>query len=140
MNILSIRTDPFRYVALQYLVIAFSRLRVREEALRCLDDLLSYLAAEPEAAVPEGGTCGELALDYLHDLQVVGRHAEYDFRWLQGDHQFAAPARTLPGQAGTGGTAPPADERTGSNPLIAAAPGAAACNSNRRRASPGAAA
>ena len=88
MNTLSIRTDPFRYVALQYLVIAFSRLRVREEALRCLDDLLSYLAAEPEAAVPEGGTCGELALDYLHDLQVAGRHAEYDFRWLQGDHQL----------------------------------------------------
>ena len=88
MNTLSIRTDPFRYVALQYLVIAFSRLRVREEALRCLDDLLSYLAAEPEAAVPEGGTCGELALDYLHDLQVVGRHAEYDFRWLQVDHQL----------------------------------------------------
>ena len=88
MNTLSIRTDPFRYVALQYLVIAFSQLRVREEALRCLDDLLSYLAAEPEAAVPEGGTCGELALDYLHDLQVVGRHDEYDFRWLQGDHQL----------------------------------------------------
>ena len=52
MNTLSFRTDHFRYVALQYLVNAFSRLQVREEALRCLDDLLSYLAREPEAASP----------------------------------------------------------------------------------------
>ena len=63
-------------------------IEVREEALRCLDDLLSYLAAEPEAALPEGGTCGQLALAYLHDLQVAGRHAEYDFRWLHGDRQL----------------------------------------------------
>ena len=88
MNTLSFRTDPFRYVALQYLVIAFSRLRVREEALRCLDDLLAYLAAEPEAALPEGGTCGQVALVYLHDLQTDGRHAEHDFRWLRGDRQL----------------------------------------------------
>ena len=88
MSTLSVGTDPFRCVALQYLVIAFSRLRVREEALRCLEDLLSYLAAEPEAALPEGGTCGQLALAYLHDLQVAGRHAEYDFRWLHGDRQL----------------------------------------------------
>ena len=88
MNTLSIRTDPFRYMALQYLVIAFSRLRVRGEALGSLDDLLSYLAAEPEAALPEGGTCGQLALAYLHDLQAAGRHAEYDFRWLRGDRQL----------------------------------------------------
>ena len=88
MNTLPVGTDPFRCVALQYLVIAFSRLRVREEALRCLDDLLSYLSADPEAALPEGGTCGELALDYLHNLQIAGRHAEYDFRWLHGDRQL----------------------------------------------------
>ena len=88
MNTLSIRTDPFRYMALQYLLIAFSRLRVRGEALGSLDDLLSYLAAEPEAALPEGGTCGQLALAYLHDLQAAGRHAEYDFRWLRGDRQL----------------------------------------------------
>ena len=88
MKTLSIRTDPFRYVALQYLVIAFSRLRVREEALGCLDDLLSYLAAEPEATLPEGGTCGQLALAYLHDLQAVGRHSDSDFRWLRGDRQL----------------------------------------------------
>ena len=88
MNTISFRTDHFRYVALQYLVIAFSRLQVREEALRCLDDLLSYLAAEPESASPEGGTCGQLALAFLHDLQTDGRHAEYDFRWLRGDRQL----------------------------------------------------
>ena len=88
MKTLSIRTDPFRYVALQYLVIAFSRLRVRDEALGCLDDLLSYLAAEPEAALPEGGTCGQLALAYLHDLQAAGRYADYDFRWLHGDRRL----------------------------------------------------
>ena len=46
------------------------------------------LAAEPEAALPEGGTCGQLALAYLHDLQAAGRHAEYDFRWLHGDRQL----------------------------------------------------
>ena len=88
MNTLSIRTDPFRYMSLQYLLIAFSRLRVRGEALGSLDDLLSYPAAEPEAALPEGGTCGQLALAYLHDLQAAGRHAEYDFRWLRGDRQL----------------------------------------------------
>ena len=126
MNTLSIRTDPFRYVALQYLVIAFSRLRVREEALRCLDDLLSYLAAEPEAAVPEGGTCGELALDYLHDLQVVGRHHEYDFRWLQGDLQLQRLLEHY--RVKLEPTAPPHLPMSVPvpTPLIAAAPGAAA--------------
>ena len=105
MNTLSIRTDPFRYMALQYLVIAFSRLRVRGEALGSLDDLLSYLAAEPEAALPEGGTCGQLALAYLHDLQAAGRHAEYDFRWLHGDRQLQQHAGALPGHAGTASSA-----------------------------------
>ncbi len=88
MSTTSIRTDPIRYLALQYLVLAFSQLRIRDEALRCLDDLLAYLAAEPEADAPTGGTCGELAMAYLHDLQVAGRHEEHDFRWLQGDRQL----------------------------------------------------
>ena len=88
MSTLTFLTDPTRHLALQYLVLAFSQLRIREEALQCLDDLLAYLAAEPAAPMPDGCTRGQLALAYLHDLKELGICRECDFRWLREDAQF----------------------------------------------------
>ena len=80
--------DSTRHLALQYLVLAFSQLRIRDEALRYLEDLLSFLAAAPAARLPEGCTRGELGAAYLDDLSRNGRCREFDFQWLRDDHAF----------------------------------------------------
>ena len=53
--------DLTRHLTLQYLVLAFSQLRIRVETLHYLDDLLTFLSAAPAAPLPEGCTRGELA-------------------------------------------------------------------------------
>ena len=80
--------DSARHLALQYLVLAFSQLRVRDEALRYLEDLLAYLVADPEAPLPEGWTRGELGAAYIDNLRRYGRCQEFDFRWLRDDPVF----------------------------------------------------
>ena len=80
--------DLTRHLTLQYLVLAFSQLHVRHEALHYLDDLLTYLATAPEAPLPDGCTRGELASAYLDDLRRDGRCRDCDFRWLRDDPVF----------------------------------------------------
>ena len=80
--------SPTRLLTLQYLLLAFSQLRVRNEALRYLDDLLAFLCGAPQEPLPEGCTRGELAAVYLDDLSRDGRCREYDFRWLRSDPAF----------------------------------------------------
>ena len=102
-NTLPRAEDSTKHLALQYLVLAFSRLRIRDEALRYLEDLFGFLAADPAARLPEGWTRGELGAAYLDDLSRNGRCREFDFQWLRDDPafqdtlqrhrgQFAAPA------------------------------------------------
>ena len=108
-NTLPRAEDSTRHLALQYLVLAFSRLRIRDEALRYLKDLLGFLAADPAARLPEGRTRGELGAAYLDDLSRNGC-PEFDFQWLRDDPvfqdtlqrhrgQFAAP-HAIPSPAG----------------------------------------
>ena len=108
-NTLPRAEDSTRHLALQYLVLAFSRLRIRDEALRYLEDLLGFLAADPAARLPEGRTRGELGAAYLDDLSRNGS-PEFDFPWLRDDPvfqdtlqrhrgQFAAP-HAIPSPAG----------------------------------------
>ena len=80
--------DPTRHLTLQYLVLAFSQLHIRHEALRCLDDLLTFLVGAPREPMPEGGTRGELAGVYLDELSRDGRCRECDFQWLRDDPAF----------------------------------------------------
>ena len=80
--------DSTRHLALQYLVLAFSRLRIRDDALRYLEDLLGFLAADPSARLPEGSTRGELGAAYLDDLSRNGSCPEFDFEWLRDDPGF----------------------------------------------------
>ena len=77
--------DWTRHLTLQYLVLAFSQLRIRDEALRYLEDLLTFLVADPEARLREDGTRGELAAGCLDDLSRDGRCGELDFQWLRDD-------------------------------------------------------
>ena len=60
--------NPTRHLTLHYLLLAFSQLRIRHEALRCLDDLLTFFAAAPHEPMPEGRTRGELAAEL--DAQI----------------------------------------------------------------------
>lgn len=87
-NTLPRAEDSTRHLALQYLVLAFSRLRIRDDALRYLEDLLGFLAADPSARLPEGRTRGELGAAYLDDLSRNGRSREFDFQWLRDDPGF----------------------------------------------------
>ena len=80
--------SPTRLLTLQYLLLAFSQLRVRNEALRYLDDLLAFLCGAPREPLPEGCTRGELAASYLNELSRDGRSRECDFRWLRTDPEF----------------------------------------------------
>ena len=80
--------DLTRHLTLQYLLLAFSQLHIRHEALRCLDDLLTFLAAAPREPMPDGRTRGELAAEYLDGLGRDGRCRECDFQWLHGDPEF----------------------------------------------------
>ena len=80
--------SPTRLLTLQYLLLAFSQLRVRNEALRYLDDLLAVLSGTPRERLPEGCTRGELAAVYLDDLSRDGRCRDYDLRWLRNDPAF----------------------------------------------------
>ena len=80
--------SPTRHLTLQYLLLAFSQLHVRHEALRCLDDLLTFLAAAPHEPIPEGRTRGELAAEYLDGLSRNGRCRAGDFAWLHDDQEF----------------------------------------------------
>ena len=80
--------NPTRHLTLQYLLLAFSRLHVRHEALRYLDDLLTFLAAAPREPMPEGRTRGELAAEYLDGLSRDGRCRDCDFEWLRDDPEF----------------------------------------------------
>ena len=109
-NTLPRAEDSTRHLALQYLVLAFSRLRIRDEALRYLEDLLGFLAADPAARLPEGQTRGELGAAYLDDLSRNGSCPVFDFQWLRDDPvfqdtlqrhrgQFAAP-HAIPSPAG----------------------------------------
>lgn len=77
-----------RHLTLQYLLLAFSQLRVRNEALRYLDDLLAFLCGAPDEPLPEGCTRGELAAAYLDELSRDGRSRECDLRWLHADPEF----------------------------------------------------
>ena len=77
-----------RHLTLQYLLLAFSQLHIRHEALRCLDDLLAFLTAAPREPMPDGCTRGELAAEYLDQLSRDGQCRECDFRWLHGDLEF----------------------------------------------------
>lgn len=77
-----------RHLTLQYLLLAFSQLRIRNEALRYLDDLLAFLCGAPHEPLPEGCTRGELASAYLDELGCDGRCRECDFRWLRDDPDF----------------------------------------------------
>ena len=88
INILPRTEDSTRHLALQYLVLAFSQLRIRDEALRYLEDLLGFLAADPAARLPEGWTRGGLGVAYLDDLSRHGRCREFDFQWLRDDPVF----------------------------------------------------
>ena len=87
-NTLPRAEDSTRHLALQYLVLAFSRLRIRDEALRYLEDLFGFLATDPAARLPEGRTRGELGAAYLDDLSRNGRCREFDFQWLRDDPAF----------------------------------------------------
>ncbi len=80
--------DPTRHLTLQYLVLAFSQLHIRHEALRCLDDLLTFLTTAPQAPLPDGCTRGVLAAAYLDDLRREGKSRDCDFRWLRDDPAF----------------------------------------------------
>ena len=88
INILPRTEDSTRHLALQYLVLAFSQLHIRDEALGYLEDLLSFLAADPAARLPEGRTRGELGAAYLDDLSRNGSCPEFDFQWLRDDPVF----------------------------------------------------
>ena len=87
-DILPRAEDLTRHLTLQYLLLAFSRLRIRNEALRYLDDLLAFLCGAPREPLPEGGTRGELAAAYLHELGRDGRSRDYDLQWLRNDPAF----------------------------------------------------
>ena len=80
--------DLTRHLTLQYLLLAFSQLHIRHEALRCLDELLAFLCGAPREPLPEGCTRGELAATYLDELSRDGRCRECDFRWLRADPEF----------------------------------------------------
>ena len=87
-NTLPRAEDSTRHLALQYLVLAFSQLQIRDEALGYLEDLLAFLAADPAARLPDGWTRGELGGAYLDDLSRNGRCRECDFQWLRDDPVF----------------------------------------------------
>ncbi len=87
-NTLPHTEDSTRHLALQYLVLAFSQLRIRDEALRYLEDLLTYLVADPAALLPEGWTRGELGAAYIDNLSRYGQCREFDFQWLRDDPEF----------------------------------------------------
>ena len=88
LNTLPQAEDSTRHLVLQYLVLAFSQLRIRDEALRYLEDLLTYLVADPTARLPEGWTRGELGAAYLENLSRYGQCREFDFQWLRDDPVF----------------------------------------------------
>ena len=110
INILPRTEDSTRHLTLQYLVLAFSRLRIRDEALRYLEDLLGFLAADPAARLSEGRTRGELGAAYLDELSRNGSCPEFDFQWLRDDPVFQdtlqrhrgqfAPPLAIPSPAG----------------------------------------
>ena len=80
--------NPTRHLTLQYLLLAFSQLHVRHEALRCLDDLLTFLAGAPHEPMPDGRTRGELAAEYLDGLSRDGRCRDCELQWLHDDPEF----------------------------------------------------
>lgn len=98
INALKQAEDPTRHLLLQYLVLAFSRLQVRDEALRCLEDLFTFLAADPAARLPEGETRGELGSAYLESLSHNGQCREFDFQWLRDDPAFRGTLERYRGQ------------------------------------------
>lgn len=77
-----------RHLTLQYLLLAFSQLHIRHEALRCLDDLLTFLAAAPHEPMADGRTRGELAAEYLAGLGRDGRCRGCELQWLHDDPEF----------------------------------------------------
>ena len=95
--------DTTRHLTLQYLLLAFSQLRIRHEALRCLDDLLAFLCGAPREPLPEGVTRGELAAAYLDELSRDGHSRECDFRWLRDDPDFENALVRYRGQLGNCG-------------------------------------
>ena len=80
--------NPTRHLTLHYLLLAFSQLHIRHEALRCLDDLLTFLAAAPHEPMPDGRTRGELAAEYVDGLARDGHCRECDFLWLHDDPEL----------------------------------------------------
>ena len=84
-------------------MLAFSQLRIRDEAIRYLEDLFSFLIAAPAAPLREGRTRGEQAAAYLDDLGRYGRCGEFDFQWLRDDPLFAGTLERYRGQLQAGG-------------------------------------